>query len=50
MTSHVKYTKRIVPHLHGGGIGVTANLNRQGKLCGEDWQRAQLAREDKVKQ
>ena len=37
-------------HLHGGRIGVPPNLDGQGKLCGEDRQRAQLAREDKVKQ
>ncbi len=38
------------PHLHGGRVGVPSNLDGQGKLCGEDWQRAQLAREHKVKQ
>ena len=37
-------------HLHGGRIGVPPNLDGQGELCSEDRQRAQLAREDKVKQ
>ncbi len=48
--THVLYTRCIDPDLHGGRIGVPPNLNGQGKLCGEDWQRAQLPRKHKVKQ